>query len=137
MNQSYPQSNDGVRRNVAGSASFAAGALLLVCALLTLLQGISAIVNDQLLIIGPDYVYKFNTTGWGWIHIVVAILSGIIAFGLMFSAGGGNRHGVDIHRCDVFVAALLPGVVSSGDRTRCHRDLGCRDMGHSGSRPER
>jgi hypothetical protein len=53
---------------------------------LTLLQGISALVNDQLLLVGPDYVYKFNMTGWGWVHIVVAILLGAVAVGVMFAA---------------------------------------------------
>jgi hypothetical protein len=66
--------------------AFAAGTLLLTCAVLTLLQGISALVNDQLLLVGPDYVYKFNMTGWGWVHIVVAILLGAVAVGLMFAA---------------------------------------------------
>jgi hypothetical protein len=70
----------------AAGASFAAGALLLVCAVLTLLQGISAIVNDKLLVVGRDYVYEFNTTAWGWIHVGIAILLGIVAFGLIVGA---------------------------------------------------
>ncbi|MCW2650937.1 MAG: hypothetical protein JWR32_1913 [Mycobacterium sp.] len=66
-----------------GGASAPAGALLLTCAVLTVLQGISALVNDELLIVGPDWVYKLNLTGWGWIHVVVGILLGIAAIGLL------------------------------------------------------
>ncbi len=69
---------------VAGSATFAAAALPLTCALLTLLLRISALSSDQLLVIGPDYIYKYNTTGWGWIHIVLATLFAVVAFGLLW-----------------------------------------------------
>ena len=69
---------------VAGSATFAAAALPLTCALLTLLLRISALSSDQLLVIGPDYIYKYNTTGWGWIRIVLATLFAVVAFGLFW-----------------------------------------------------
>ena len=71
---------------VAASASFAAGALLLTGAVLTLLQGISAIVNYEIITVGPTYVYNMNTTDRGWINIVLAILSGAVAVGLIVGA---------------------------------------------------
>ena len=78
-----PPEEHPVRQKIAAGASFAAGALLLTAALLTLLEGVSAIVNDELLVIGPNYVYKFNTTIWGAIHVVAAILLGAVAVGVM------------------------------------------------------
>jgi hypothetical protein len=69
---------------LAGGATFAAAALLLTSGILTLLTGVSAVVNNQLLVVGPDYEYKFNTTGWGWIHIVLGILLIVVAFGLFW-----------------------------------------------------
>jgi hypothetical protein len=83
MTENPPQEHRPVKQTIAAGASIAAGALLLTAALLTLFQGISAIWNDELLIIGPNYVYKFNTTTWGWIHIVVAILLGVVAIALI------------------------------------------------------
>ncbi|MBV9090569.1 MAG: hypothetical protein JO044_11800 [Mycobacteriaceae bacterium] len=83
MTENPPPDHRPVRQTIAAGASFAAGALLFTAALLTLLEGVSAIVNDELLVIGPNYVYKFNTTTWGWIHIVVAILLGAVAIGLV------------------------------------------------------
>jgi hypothetical protein len=71
----------------AGTATFAAGALLLTCALLTLFLGLSALVDDgHLVVIGPHYVYMFNATGWGWGHIALAIAMGAVAFGLFFGS---------------------------------------------------
>ncbi len=69
-------------RFVAAGATIAAGALLLVSALLTLFQGISALLADDLFVIGPAYVYQVNTTFWGWVQIIVAILVGLVAIGL-------------------------------------------------------
>jgi hypothetical protein len=71
---------------VAVGVSIAAGALLFTTAVLTVLQGIEALVDKSPLLIGPDYVYKFNTTGWGWIHLIVGIALGIVAVGLITGA---------------------------------------------------
>ncbi|HZA09668.1 DUF7144 family membrane protein [Mycobacterium sp.] len=84
MNPTPPAQHPPARQVFAAGATIAAGALLLTNAVLMLLEGISAVINNKLLVIGPDYAYKFNTTGWGWIHIVLAILMGIVALGLVF-----------------------------------------------------
>lgn len=83
MTNDTPPQTRRVRNVVAGGTSVAAGALLLVTSVLTLLQGISAVVNDELLVVTADYVYKFNTTVWGWIHIVLGVLLAAIAIGLI------------------------------------------------------
>jgi hypothetical protein len=87
MSQPPPQENRPVRQVVAGSATFAAAALILVSALLTVLQGFSALGADELLVVGEgdtDYVYAFNTTVWGWILILVGIGLATVAFGLFW-----------------------------------------------------
>jgi hypothetical protein len=86
MTENAPHQDHPVRQVLAAGASIAAGALLFTSAVLTVLQGIEAVVNDKPLIIGPNYVYKFNTAGWGWIHIAVGIVLGIVAVGLITGA---------------------------------------------------
>ena len=86
MTENAPHQNHPVRQVFAAGASIAAGALLFTSAVLTVLQGIEAVVTDKPLIIGPNYVYKFNTAGWGWIHIAVGIVLGIVAVGLITGA---------------------------------------------------
>jgi len=73
------------REIVAGIGTYAAAAVLLVSAVVTILQGISALAHDRTLVVGPGYSYEFNTTAWGWIHIIVGILVGVVAFGLFWS----------------------------------------------------
>ena len=74
------------RHVVAGLATYAAAAVLLVTAALTVLQGISALVHDHLVVVTPDYVYEFNTTVWGCIHIALGTLLAAVALGMFWSA---------------------------------------------------
>ncbi|MEV0360838.1 hypothetical protein AB0H71_32750 [Nocardia sp. NPDC050697] len=75
-----------VRQGFAAATSIAAAVLLLAVAVLSVLQGISAVAEDALFVVGPEYVYSFDTTTWGWIHIVLGVLLGIAAVGLMTGA---------------------------------------------------
>ncbi|WP_067689430.1 DUF7144 family membrane protein [Nocardia jejuensis] len=76
-----------VKQGIAAGASIAAAVLFLVIGVLSILQGISAARDDDLLIVGTnDYIYKFNTSAWGWIHIIVGALVVLVAIGLMTGA---------------------------------------------------
>jgi hypothetical protein len=86
MTEDPPHQDRPVRQVIAAGASIGAGALLLTSAVLTVLQGIQALVDHRPLIIGSNYVYKFNATGWGWIHIAAGIVLGIVAMGLISGA---------------------------------------------------
>ncbi|MTE14588.1 DUF7144 family membrane protein [Nocardia aurantiaca] len=72
-----------LKQGVAAGTTIAAGILLLVVGVLSILQGISAVAADNLLVVGYDYVYKLNTTGWGWIHIVLGVIEVVVAIGLL------------------------------------------------------
>ncbi|MGV9664295.1 DUF7144 family membrane protein [Nocardia niigatensis] len=72
-----------LKQGLAAGTTIAAGILLLVVGVLSILQGISAVASDDLLVVGYDYVYKMNTTGWGWIHIGLGIIEVIVAIGLL------------------------------------------------------
>ncbi|MEU1548127.1 hypothetical protein [Nocardia sp. NPDC005745] len=75
-----------VRRGIAAGTSIAAAILLLTVGVLSIFEGISAVAEDDLIVVGADYVYKFDTTTWGWIHIVIGILLVVAALGLMTGA---------------------------------------------------
>ncbi|MFC8383390.1 hypothetical protein [Nocardia sp. NPDC057272] len=75
-----------VRQGFAAGTSIGAAILLLVVAVLSVLQGIAAVAKDDLFVAGIDYVYEFDTTTWGWIHIIGGIVLGLSAVGLMSGA---------------------------------------------------
>ena len=72
-----------------GWAGFA-GVMLIVMGVFDILQGIVALVNDEFFVITADYLYKFDVTTWGWIHIIGGIL--LIASGAgIFSGNVAGR----------------------------------------------
>jgi hypothetical protein len=93
------QDRHPVRQGFAGGATIGAGVLLLVAGVLGFLSGISAIVNDDLFVVGPQYVYQFDLTTWGWIHLIVGILAIAIAFGMFVGATWARV-------CAVIIAAI-------------------------------
>jgi HSP20 family molecular chaperone IbpA len=72
-------------QKVAGIANFAAATVLWVAGVLTVFQGISVLSDDQLIVPVPNYVYGFNLTVWGWIHIILGVLIAVVALGLFWS----------------------------------------------------
>ncbi|MFF0456308.1 hypothetical protein [Nocardia africana] len=79
-----------VRQGIAAGTSIGAAILLVTVGVLSILEGISAVANDKLFVVGVDYVYQFDTTPWGWIHIVLGILLVIAALGLMAGTTWGR-----------------------------------------------
>ncbi len=79
-----------VRQGIAAGTSIGAAILLITVGVLSILEGISAVANDKLFVTGIDYVYEFDTTTWGWIHIVLGILLVIAALGLMTGTAWGR-----------------------------------------------
>ncbi|MEU1522152.1 hypothetical protein ACH474_22855 [Nocardia rhamnosiphila] len=75
-----------VKQGVAAVTSIAAAVLLLAVGVLSILAGISAVAGDELFVTGPNYILQFDTTTWGWIHIVLGILLVIAALALMSGA---------------------------------------------------
>jgi hypothetical protein len=63
-------------------SSFAA-VILLTTASFEVLQGIGAIANDELFLAHSDYLYEFDMTAWGWTHVVLGLLLGAIAVGVL------------------------------------------------------
>lgn len=69
-----------------GKGSALGGAVLLITVgVLEILQGISAISEDDVTVVGPEYTYQFDLTSWGWIHLVLGVL--VTAVGIMLFTG--------------------------------------------------
>ncbi|MCC3331529.1 DUF7144 family membrane protein [Nocardia abscessus] len=79
--------NSSVKQGVAAGTSIGAAIILVTVGLLQLFQGISAVAEDEVFITGVEYVYKFDFTTWGWIHIVLGALIMLIGFALFTGAG--------------------------------------------------
>jgi len=66
----------------AGYATFA-GVVLVMVGFFQAIAGLVAIVDDQFYVVTQEWVFQFDTTTWGWIHLIVGVivlLSGIGIF---------------------------------------------------------
>ena len=62
-----------------GPTLFAA-ALLVISGVWVLFAGTAALAHDKIYVGTTEYLYSFNLTAWGWVHLVTGILA--IAAGL-------------------------------------------------------
>ncbi len=85
-----PRAEDGL---AAGGVTFA-GVLMLVNGVLAVLQGIAAIAEDDVYGRIGDYVYKINLTGWGWILLIVGVVSAAAGGGILKGAAWARVTGI-------------------------------------------
>ncbi|MGP3927594.1 DUF7144 family membrane protein [Streptomyces sp. 8N616] len=77
----------------SGLVAFAA-VMLIIGGLLNVFRGIMAIAEDDIFVTTPDYVFEFDVSGWGWIHLVLGVLAVIVGFGLFKATLGARIIGV-------------------------------------------
>ncbi|MFC3961243.1 DUF7144 family membrane protein [Nocardia jiangsuensis] len=85
--ETHNEQDHTLRQGLAAGTSIGASILLLTVGALSLLEGISAVLDDEVFVAGPEYVYAFDLTTWGWIHIVLGVLLVIAGLGLVTGAG--------------------------------------------------
>ena len=51
------------------------------------LEAIAALVNDEYLVVAPNYVYAIDLTAWGWIHLLIGLA--LVAIGICVLLGQG------------------------------------------------
>ena len=72
-----------------------AGAMLMIVGLYEFFQGLVAVVNgNQFFVTTPNYVFQFNATTWGCIHLVFGIV--VAVAGLFIFTGNIVARGVGI-----------------------------------------
>lgn len=62
-----------------GWATFAA-VMMMMAGVFQMIAAIAAIAEDELFVLAGDWVFSFDVTTWGWIHLIIGIL--LIAAGL-------------------------------------------------------
>jgi hypothetical protein len=49
------------------------------------IAGLSGIINSEFYVLGREYVFEFDTTAWGWIHLIAGVL--VFAAGVYLLSG--------------------------------------------------
>ena len=79
---------------VAHGVSVFAGIMLILGGGFEALQAIAAIVNDKYLVVLPNYVYAFDLTTWGWIHLLIGLALIAISISLLLGQGWARMAGI-------------------------------------------
>src|SRR5512132_1714874 len=67
-----------------GIAVFA-GVIMIVGGAFQAIEGLAGIVHDQWLVALPNYIYAFDLTLWGWLHLLVGLA--LLAIGIFLLRG--------------------------------------------------
>ena len=81
MSERYEDSTRGIW--AFGIAAFG-GVLLVAAGLFQVLQGLSAVLEDSVFLVTSDYLYSFDLTAWGWIHLLVGALGVVVGLCLLY-----------------------------------------------------
>ena len=73
-----------------------AAVLMILGGLMTLFSGIAAIAKDDVFVSTRNYVFEFDLTGWGWIHLVMGALITLAGFALFQGATWARVVGVGL-----------------------------------------
>ncbi|MBO1332145.1 hypothetical protein [Streptomyces sp. VRA16 Mangrove soil] len=77
---SHPRSD--VKMAAAGGLTIFAAVMLFISGSLDFCRGLMAVLEDKVFLSTPNYVFEFDLTSWGWIHIVLGAIAVIVSFGL-------------------------------------------------------
>ncbi|MEU9982653.1 hypothetical protein [Streptomyces sp. NPDC050856] len=80
-----------------------AGVLMLVQGVLGMLQGIAGIAEDDVYERVGAYVFEFDVTAWGWIHLVLGLVVAAVGAGVLAGAGWAKATGVALAALAVIV----------------------------------
>jgi hypothetical protein len=65
-----------------GIAVFA-GLVMIIGGAFQALEGLAAVVNDQWLVVRPEYIFAFDLTVWGVIHLLIGLALLVIGVSLL------------------------------------------------------
>jgi hypothetical protein len=71
-----------------------AGVMMMVSGVIAVLQGITGIVADAIYVNIPRYVYRFDLTAWGWIHLILGLLVAMVGTAVLAGAAWARWAGV-------------------------------------------
>ena len=72
-------------RPVAHGIAVFAGVIMIVAGAFQAIEGLAGIVNDEYLVVLPNYFLAFDITLWGWLHLLIGLA--LLAIGVSVLRG--------------------------------------------------
>ncbi|MEU5343295.1 MULTISPECIES: hypothetical protein [unclassified Streptomyces] len=73
-----------------------AAVMLMIAGVLDIFRGIMGIAEDDVFVTTRDYVFAYDLTGWGWIHLILGAVAVIVSLGLFQASLWARVAGVTI-----------------------------------------
>jgi hypothetical protein len=59
-----------------------AGAILVMVGIFQVIAGLVAILEDEFFVVTAEWVFQFDATAWGWIHLLLGLVLLVSGFGI-------------------------------------------------------
>ena len=71
-----------------------AGVMMIMVGSFGLLNGLVALLANEFYVNTPNYLFKFDATRWGWIHLLVGLLVLLAGFAVLAGQTWGRAVGI-------------------------------------------
>ena len=94
MSSTGPRIHDDETSGTAFGISIFAGVLLATLGAFEILQGLSAVLKDNVYVSGLNYVFEVNLTTWGWVHMLLGAIGVAVGIGILKGQVWANSAGI-------------------------------------------
>ncbi len=71
-----------------------AGIMLIIGGAFQVIEAIAALVNDEYILVLPNYVFSLDLTGWGVVHLLIGLILAAIGVFLLLGKGWARIAGI-------------------------------------------
>ena len=67
----------------ASGMTVVAATFLVIAGVWHAISGFAALVHDKVYVTTPEYIYSFDLTAWGWVHLLLGVLTIVAGFAVL------------------------------------------------------
>src|SRR3954452_14303444 len=71
-----------------------AGVMMLIVGAFEVIAGLAAILEDKVYVAGQEYLFSFDVTTWGWIHLALGAVLVAAGIGVFYGSVAARTVGV-------------------------------------------
>jgi hypothetical protein len=71
-----------------------AAVMLIMVGIFQAIAGVVALFNDTFYVVGEKYIFQFDVTTWGWVHLILGVVIAVAGYFLFRGAGWARTVGV-------------------------------------------
>lgn len=80
-----------------------AAVMMIMIGVFQSIAGIVALLNDEFYVVGEEWIFQFDITIWGWVHLLLGVLIAVAGVGLFGGQVWARTVGV--------ILAVISGIV--------------------------